>query len=90
MVVVAGAVVIEGAASVAVVIAAALSVSVSVSVAASVVVVDLVSSASGGSAGSACFAGGDALFGKLAFDNVGELVDCVGLSGGVPDVVEDC
>jgi hypothetical protein len=63
---------------------------VSVAVAVTVVVVESVSSASGGNAGSTLFAGGEVLFGKLAFDRVGELVDCVAMSGGVPDTVEDC
>jgi hypothetical protein len=63
---------------------------VSVAVAVTVVVAEFVSSASGGNAGSTLFAGGEGLFGKLAFDKVGELVDCVGMSGGVPDTVEDC
>lgn len=41
------------------------------------------SSARGGSVGSALFLGGEFVFGKLAIDNVGELVDCDCASVGV-------
>jgi hypothetical protein len=41
------------------------------------------SSVRGESAGSTLFRGGEFVFGRLAIDNVGELVDCDCASGGV-------
>jgi hypothetical protein len=43
----------------------------------------LVSSVRGGSAGSTLLRGGEFVFGRLAADSVGELVDCDCASGGV-------
>ena len=55
-----------------------------------VVTMGFVSSATGGRTGSTLFGGGEALFGRLAFDSVGELADCEGTSGGVAEVFEVC
>ena len=53
-------------------------------------VVVLASSTTGVRIGSAFLAGGEVLVGKLALESVGELVDWVGLSGGVPDEFDVC
>jgi hypothetical protein len=43
----------------------------------------LISSVRGGSAGSTLLRGGELVFGRLAVDSVGELVDCDSARGGV-------
>jgi hypothetical protein len=45
--------------------------------------VGLISSVRGGSAGSTLLRGGEFVFGRLAVDSVGELVDCDSARGGV-------
>jgi hypothetical protein len=45
--------------------------------------VGLISSVRGGSAGSTLLRGGELVFGRLAVDSVGELVDCDNARGGV-------
>lgn len=50
----------------------------------------LISSVRGGNAGSTLFRGGELLPGRLAVDNVGELVDCEAASGGVQFEPVEC
>lgn len=48
------------------------------------------SSATGARAGSTALGGGEFVFGRLAVDNVGELVDCDVVRGGVAFEPVDC
>jgi len=50
----------------------------------------LASSATGGRIGSTALGGGELVFGRLAVDNVGELVDCDWANGGVAFEPVDC
>lgn len=52
--------------------------------------VGLGSSVRGGSAGSTLFRGGEFVFGRLAVDSVGELVDCDCPNGGVEFEPVEC